>query len=54
MAGLTDDALRDRMSEQETRMCELEQRLEAVENHIANCWACRLSNWIEKKWRRVS
>jgi len=45
MAGLTDDAIRDRMSTQESRMCELEKRIEAAEAHVANCWACRLSRW---------
>lgn len=49
MAGLTDDALRDRMSAQETRMGQLEQRLSDAEAHIENCWACRLSGWLKSK-----
>lgn len=53
MAGLTDDALRDRMAAQETRMCELEQRLVTVESHIANCLACRLSAWLRSKNKSV-
>lgn len=52
MAGLTDDALRDRMAEMETRMRELEQRLEAAENHIASCWACRLSRLVANRGER--
>lgn len=49
LAGLTDDALRDRLNAHEARMNELEQRLVAVEAHIETCWACRLSSWLKAK-----
>lgn len=49
MAGLTDDALRDRMSTQETRMCELERRLEAAESLVTNSWAHRLERWFKSR-----
>lgn len=49
MAGLTDDALRERLNAQETKMQELEQRLAVAEDHIEHCWACRVNTWLRSK-----
>lgn len=48
MAGLTDDALRDRMNDLEARIVRTEKfqvRIEALEGHVEQCWACRLWRW---------
>lgn len=52
MAGLTDDALRERMSAQEAQVRELAERLGTVENHLTTCWACRISAWLQRPIRR--
>ena len=46
MAGLSDDALRDRVSAAETRLYEAERRLTALQEAHDNCWAVRLATWL--------
>ena len=47
MAGLTDDVLRDRVSDVETRICELERRQIAMEQQLARSWALRFQRLVE-------
>lgn len=49
MAGLTDDVIRDRVSDIETRLCDLESRQHEVEQRFEASWANRIQRWIESK-----
>lgn len=54
MAGLTDDALRERLTQAETRMEEIQQQLTALQMQVDNCWAIRFALWLRRFQRGKS
>lgn len=49
LAGLTDDALRERVALLERRVEMIESQHRSIQDHQQQCLACRVARWISKR-----